>query len=139
MIKSFSIVYYNYLLLAIIEICRASITAIAPIIGNNNEFTCNDASSILSTADDMEDTLLSIVSTLSRSLVLASSRVEPNPCMSVCSTSSSSDAVVNTSLRVMICLDIPAMSCPRTRVAAEPWDCVPWEMLPYGRCKCLLF
>ncbi|SVB65113.1 uncharacterized protein METZ01_LOCUS217967, partial [marine metagenome] len=46
--------YYNYLRLAIIEICNASITAIAPIIGNNNEFTCNDASSILSTADDME-------------------------------------------------------------------------------------
>jgi len=90
-------------------------TAIAPIIGNNNEFTCNDASSILSTADDMEDTLLSIVSTLSRNVVLASSRVEPNPCMSVCNTSSSSDAVVNTSFRVMICLDIPAMSSPRTR------------------------
>ena len=67
MIENSLITYYNYLLRAIIEICRASITAIAPIIGNNNEFTCNDASSIFSTADDMEDTLVSIVSTLSRS------------------------------------------------------------------------
>ena len=127
MIENSLIIYYNYLLRAIIEICRASITAMAPIIGNNNEFTCNDASSILSTADDIEDTLVSIVATLSRSLVLASSRVEPNPCMSDCNTPSSSYAVVNTSFRVMICLDIPAMSCPKTRVAAEPWDCVPWE------------
>ena len=78
MFENSLVVYYNYLLRAIIEICRASITAMAPIIGNNNEFTCNDASSILSTADDMEDTLASIVVTLSRSLVIASSRVEPN-------------------------------------------------------------
>jgi len=67
--------YYNYLLRAIIEICRASMTAMAPIIGNNNEFTCNDACSILSTADDIEVTLVSIVVTLSRIMVLASSRV----------------------------------------------------------------
>ena len=122
MIKNSLIVYYNYLLLAIIEICRASITAIAPIIGNNNEFTCNDASSILSTADDMEDTLASIVVTLSRSVVLASSRVEPNPCMSACHTLRLSDAVVNTSSRITICLDIPPNSCPRKQVAAVPRD-----------------
>ena len=71
-------------------------TAIAPIIGNNNEFTCNDACSMFSTADDMVDTLLSIVVTLSRSVVLASSSVSPNPCMSDCNTLRLSDAVVNT-------------------------------------------
>ena len=122
MIKNSLNVYYNYLLRAIIEICNASITAIAPIIGNNSELTCNDACSILSTAEDIADTLESIIVTLSLSFVLASSSVTPNPWISVCNVSSSDDAVVNTSLRVIICLDIPAMSSPRTRVAAEPCD-----------------
>ncbi|SVE47831.1 uncharacterized protein METZ01_LOCUS500685, partial [marine metagenome] len=38
--KNHLIVYFNYLLRASIVICKASITAIAPTMGNNNEFTC---------------------------------------------------------------------------------------------------
>ena len=82
---------------------------------------------IIEPADDIVDTLVSICVTLSRILLLASSRVEPNPCMSVCSTSSSLEAVVNTSFRVTTCRDSPAMSCPSTSVAPDPCDCVPWE------------
>jgi len=82
---------------------------------------------MFSTADDIEATLVSIVVTLSRSVVLASSSVSPNPCMSDCNSFRLSDAVVNTSSRITICLDIPPKSCQRTREAAEPWDCVPRE------------
>ena len=77
-------------------------TAIAPIMGNSSELTCNDACSIFSTADDIADTLVSMIVTLFSNFVLASSSVVPNPCMSVCNVSSSLDAVVKTSFRVII-------------------------------------
>ena len=48
-------------------------TAIAPTIGNSNEFTCNDASSIFVTADDIELTLVSISDTPELILSLADS------------------------------------------------------------------
>ena len=97
-------------------------TAIEPTIGNSNEFTCNDASSIFVTADDIELTLASISDTPELILSLANSSVVPNPCMSDCSVSSSVDAVVNTWLRLTISWDRPARSWPSTRVAAEPCE-----------------
>ena len=108
----------------------------APIIGNKSEFTCNDACSILSTADDIADTLVSIVVTLSLSLVLASSRVVPNPCMSVCNVSSSSDAVVKTSFRVIICLEYPP---PGLEWLQSHETVFLQKMPPYGRYRYLAF
>ncbi len=63
--------YYNYLLLASITTCNATIIPIAPTIGNNNEFSCVDASSMFSTDEDMDVTLEAM-------LVLAEYNVESN-------------------------------------------------------------
>jgi hypothetical protein len=50
----------TYRLLAKIAICNATIIPIEATIGKNKELSCPDASSILSTEEEMEVTLESI-------------------------------------------------------------------------------
>tara|TARA_B110000914_G_scaffold86941_1_gene76465 strand:- start:295 stop:528 length:234 start_codon:yes stop_codon:yes gene_type:complete len=65
----------NYLRLAIIVICNATIIPIDAIIGNNNELSWDDASLIESTDMEIEPVLESILS-------LAINRVSSNPLIS---------------------------------------------------------
>ena len=110
----FAILYYNnYLLLASIAICSATIIPIDPTIGNKSEFSCNVASSIFFTESE-------IVVTLASMLVLAPSRVEPNPEISDFSVVSLSDVSFKTEFSFMSWFEIPPRFWLRTVVATEP-------------------
>ena len=104
--------YYNYLLLASITTCNATIIPIAPTIGNNNELSCVDASSMFSTEEDMDVTLEAM-------LVLADANVESNSSILDSKISSSPDVSSKTEFSFKICSDIPLRSCVSTFVVAE--------------------
>ena len=66
-----------------------------------------------------------IVETLWSMLVLALSKVAPNPDVSDFKFSSSVAVSLRDELSSNICLAIPLMSCDKTLVAAEPWEMFP--------------
>ena len=102
-----------------IVICSATIIPIEAIIGNNNEFSWDDASLIYSTDVEMVPVLSSI-------LLLAFSKVLSNPAISDFKTSSSLDVSSKIEFSLIIWSEIPPKSWLRTVVAEEPWDVVPW-------------
>ena len=110
--------YYNYLLLASITTCNATIIPIAPTIGNNNELSCVDASSMFSTDEDM-------VVTLEAMLVLADANVESNSSILDSKISSSLDVSSKIEFSFTICVDMPLISCFSIFVAAEPCEVEP--------------
>ncbi len=91
---------YNYLRLAMIVICNATIRPIDAIIGNNKELSWDDASSIDSTDEE-------ILSVLSLILLLAVDKVSSNPVISDFKVFNSLDVSSKIELSLLICLLIP--------------------------------
>ena len=91
---------------------------IEAIIGNNNELSCDDASSIEFTDDE-------ILSVLSLMLVLAVDKVSSNPEISDFKVFNSTDVSSNMELSLLICLLIPPRFWVRTCVAAKPFEDTP--------------
>ena len=98
--KSYYLHNSNYLLLAIIVICNATIIPIDAIIGNNKEFSWDDASS-------MEFTDVEIPSVLSLMFVLAVDKVSSNPEISDFKVFNSVEVSSKIEFSLLICLLIP--------------------------------
>ena len=108
----------NYLRLAIIVICNATIIPIDAMIGNNKEFSWDDAFSIELTDEE-------ILSVLTLMLLLAVDRVSSNPEISDFNVFNSTEVSSKTELSLLICLLIPPRFWLNTWVAPNPFDDTP--------------
>ena len=101
-----------------IVICNATIIPIDAIIGNSNEFSWDDASSI-------EFTDVEMLLVLSLMFVLAVDKVSSNPEISDFKVFNSTEVSSKIELSLLICLLIPPRFWLKTWVAAKPFDEIP--------------